>query len=157
MHLVPRSWEDEVMLLERELARAHAALRLEEQRNRGLPQISPVTSAAQYERRADESVTKYVGFLKKHDVLPVHAYTDAEIRKRKGEFVPPETRHFFAIATHHEPMTLYTHFYHWWDLAQMRERPHASPITCWASSSSSTCASRATARATSRASTCSRS
>ncbi|HWN05593.1 MAG TPA: DUF885 family protein, partial [Steroidobacteraceae bacterium] len=24
--------------------------------------------------------------------------------------------------------TLYTHFYHWWDLARMRDEPHPSPI-----------------------------
>ena len=29
---------------------------------------------------------------------------------------------------HREPKTLYTHFYHWWDLAQMRVEPHPSPI-----------------------------
>ena len=32
------------------------------------------------------------------------------------------------MATHREPMTLYTHFYHWFDLARMREEPHPSPI-----------------------------
>jgi uncharacterized protein (DUF885 family) len=55
-------------------------------------------------------------------------YMDAALRAHIGEYVPEETRNFFAIATHREPMTLYTHFYHWWDLAQMREDPHASPI-----------------------------
>ena len=53
---------------------------------------------------------------------------DPALRAQIGEYVPEETRNFFAIATHHEPLTLYTHFYHWWDLAQMRETPHASPI-----------------------------
>ncbi len=53
---------------------------------------------------------------------------DAALRAQIGEFVPEETRNFFAIASHLEPLTLYTHFYHWWDLAQMREDPHASPI-----------------------------
>jgi uncharacterized protein (DUF885 family) len=32
------------------------------------------------------------------------------------------------MATHREPLTLYTHFYHWWDLAQMRAEPHRSPV-----------------------------
>src|ERR1044071_388733 len=30
--------------------------------------------------------------------------------------------------SHHEPLALYSHFYHWWDLARMREEPHASPL-----------------------------
>jgi hypothetical protein len=42
--------------------------------------------------------------------------------------VPLEKRNFFAIATHYEPLTLYTHFYHWWDLARMRDEPHPSPV-----------------------------
>ena len=37
VHLVPMSWEEEVALLTRELNRAHASLKLEEQRNRHLP------------------------------------------------------------------------------------------------------------------------
>ena len=39
-----------------------------------------------------------------------------------------EGRGLIAITSHYEPLTLYTHFYHWWDLAQMREEPHRSPI-----------------------------
>ncbi|MGI9627303.1 MAG: DUF885 family protein, partial [Longimicrobiales bacterium] len=37
VHLVPYSWEDQVALMKRELARAHASMRLEENRNRNLP------------------------------------------------------------------------------------------------------------------------
>ena len=37
VHLLPMTWEDEVRLLERELARAWSSLKLEEQRNRHLP------------------------------------------------------------------------------------------------------------------------
>jgi uncharacterized protein (DUF885 family) len=42
--------------------------------------------------------------------------------------VPLATRNFFAIATHYEPLTLYTHSTHWWDTARMRDEPHSSPI-----------------------------
>ena len=38
--LVPLSWEEEVTILRRELARAHASLRLEENRNRHLPPLA---------------------------------------------------------------------------------------------------------------------
>ena len=40
VHLVPMSWEDEVRLLERELARAWSMLKLEEHRNRDLPPLT---------------------------------------------------------------------------------------------------------------------
>jgi uncharacterized protein (DUF885 family) len=58
----------------------------------------------------------------------MRASMDPALRAKVGEFVPLETRNFFAIATHYEPLTLYTHFYHWWDLARMRDEPHASPV-----------------------------
>ncbi|HSL72711.1 MAG TPA: DUF885 family protein, partial [Longimicrobiales bacterium] len=128
VHLVPMSWEEEVTLLKRELARAHASLRLEEQRNRGLPQLKAVSSPEEYQQRANAAITQYMTFLKDKDVIEIKDYMDPALRERIGTFSPLETRNFFEIASHYEPMTLFTHFYHWWDLAQIREQPHSSPI-----------------------------
>lgn len=128
VHLVPLSWEEEVTLLKRELARAHTSLRMEEQRNRGLPPLPVISSPQEYERRANEAVTRYMAFLQQKEILPIRGYMDSAMRAQIGVYAPEETRNFFAMATHREPMTLYTHFYHWWDLAQMRETPHSSPI-----------------------------
>ena len=128
VHLIPLTWEDEVAILDRELARAHAGLRFEEQRNRGLPQITPAANAEEYAKRANDAVTRFVAFLKEKDILAIQPYTDSALRAQIGEFVPLESRNFFAIASHLEPNTLYTHFYHWWDLAQVRESPHQSPL-----------------------------
>ncbi len=128
VHLVPLSWEEEVTLLERELARAHAGLRLEEQRNRHLPPMRMIASEEEFQRRGNEAVTKYMKFLADRQILPVRPYLDPALRAQIGHYVPEATRNFFAIATHYEPLTLYTHFYHWWDLAQMREEPHPSGI-----------------------------
>ena len=128
VHLVPLTWEEEVALLRRELARAHASLRLEEQRNRGLPPLQPISSPEEFQRRGNEAVSRYHAFLRERHIMPVHDYMDPAMRERIGEYVPEAQRHFFGIASHYEPLTLYTHYYHWWDLAQMRETPHASPI-----------------------------
>ena len=128
VHLVPLTWEDEAAILKRELARAHASLRLEEQRNIGRPQIEPVRNEEEYRRRANASVDKLMAFIKDRDVITVKPNMDPALRTKLGSFVPMEQRNFFAIAMHLEPNTLYTHFYHWWDLAQVRDEPHASPI-----------------------------
>ena len=128
VHLIPMTWEDEVRLLRRELDRAHASLHLEEQRNRNLPPLAAIANPEEYNRRANEAVSKYLAFLKKKEVLPVRAYMDPALRAHLGAFVPAESRNFFQIAMHYDPTTLYTHFYHWWDLARMREEPHPSPI-----------------------------
>lgn len=128
VHLVPLSWEQQVDLLQRELARAHASLRLEEQRNRDLPPMPVITTAEEYQERGNAAVTRYHEFLAAKDIMAVEPWMDPAMRAHVGEFVAEDQRNFFAIATHYEPLTLYTHFYHWWDLARMREQPHASAI-----------------------------
>ena len=128
VQLVPLTWDDEVALLKRELARAHASLKLEEQRNRGLPQLTAAANAEEYRQRASAAVTKYMAFLKDKDVLTVQDYLDPAMREHLGGFVPLERRNFFGIASHYEPMTLFAHWYHWFDHAWMKHAPHASPI-----------------------------
>jgi len=128
VHLVPMSWEEEVDLLERELARSHAALRLEEERNRNLPQISVAADEPEYQRRANLAVTKLIAFLRDRSLYPMRDYMDPALREHLGQFVPLASRNFFAIAMHYDPLTLYTHASHWWDTARMRLEPHPSPI-----------------------------
>jgi Bacterial protein of unknown function (DUF885) len=128
VHVVPMTWDGEVDLLKRELTRAHAALKLEEARNAGTPQLPVIQTPEEYRRRANEAVTRFLDFLEARDLYPMRGNMGPALRAQLGEFVPLETRNFFAIATHYEPLTLYTHFYHWWDLARMRDEPHPSPI-----------------------------
>ena len=128
VYLVPLTWEQEVMLLRRELARTHASLKAEEERNRGLPEMPVIRTPEEYERRANEAVTRFLTFLRDRKLYPMRDNLDPALRAQIGSYVPIETRNFFAIATHYEPLTLYTHFYHWWDLARMRDEPHPSPI-----------------------------
>ena len=126
--LLPTTWEDEVALLKRELARAHASLKLEEERNRTVPPLAVAEDDAEYQRRADRAIRKFVSFLDERKLYPMRGFMDEELRIRRGSFVPLATRNFFAIATHYEPLTLYTHSTHWWDLARARDEPHASPV-----------------------------
>jgi hypothetical protein len=128
VQLVPMTWDDEVALLKRELARAHASLKLEEHRNRGLPQLTPAGSAEEYRQRAGAAITKYMAFLKNKELLAVQDYLDPALREHLGGFVPLERRNFFGIASHYEPMTLFAHFFHWFDHAWMKNAPNASPI-----------------------------
>ena len=128
VHLVPLTWEDEVALLQRELARAHTSLRLEEERNKNLPQLKASATAEEYLKRGNDEITRWMEFLKKNDLITIKPNMDPALRAQIGEFVPEPERNFFGIAVHYEPLSLYTHFYHWWDLAQMRDEPHKSPI-----------------------------
>jgi len=126
--LVPLSWEEEVTIMRRELARAHASLRLEEHRNKDLPPLDPVSNAEEFARLQDRAIRKYLAFLKERKVIPMRDYLERALRERTSAFAPEATRNFFAQATHREPMTLLTHFYHWWDTAHLEANPHPSPI-----------------------------
>jgi hypothetical protein len=128
VHLVPLTWDDEVMLLKSELARAQTMLRLEEQRNRGLPQLVPSASAEEHAKRANDAITKYMAFLRDRDILEVDDTLDPALRRHVDPFVPVENRNFFSIASHYEPITLYAHFYHWFDHEWLVRRPNPSPI-----------------------------
>ena len=128
VHLVPLTWDAEVTLLQRELARAHASLRLEEQRNRGLPPLQPISSPEEWNLRANAAVTKYVDFLRAKEILTVQDYLDPALRERIGPYAPLETRNFFGIASHYEPITLFAHFQHWFDHAWLKNAPNPSVI-----------------------------
>ena len=128
VHLVPMSWEEEVDLLKRELARSHAGLKLEEARNAALPQLPVIETEEEFQRRANDAVARFLAYLEKHDMYPMRANMGPALTAQISHWEPAETRNFFSIATLYEPLTLYTHFYHWWDLARMRDEPHPSPI-----------------------------
>ena len=128
VHYVPISWEEEVWLLQRELDRSWSSLKLEEHRNRNLPPLKAASTPAEYNELADRSATRLMQFLEEQDVIPVKDYMEPALREHLGQFVPEEERNFFYITSHYDPIPLFTHFYHWFELAQMREEPHASPI-----------------------------
>jgi len=128
VHYVPLSWDEEVLLLKRELDRAWSSLKLKEHRNRDLPQLVAASTPEEFARLADESATELMMFLKERKIMLVTDYMEPALREHVGEFVPASERNFFSIASHYVPKPLYSHFYHWFDLAQMREDPHASPI-----------------------------
>jgi hypothetical protein len=128
VHLVPLTWEDEVRLLKRELDRAWASLKLEEQRNRELPPMHAASTPAEYDALADDAVRRVMRFLEEKEIVTIADYLEPALRAHMGEFVPEETRNFFWIAAHYDPAPLFTHFYHWFELARMDNEPHSSPV-----------------------------
>ena len=128
VHLVPLTWEDEVMILKRELARAWSSLKLEEHRNRHLPELEAVDSPEAYDALAETSARSLMDFLERDDIVTVKDYFEPALREHLGEFVPADTRNFFWIGAHYDPRPLYSHFYHWFELARMDTEPNPSPI-----------------------------
>jgi hypothetical protein len=127
VQLVPYTWRDEVTIMERELARAHASLALEEHHNARLPIQVPVASEEDYVRRFNAAVTEYMAFLKDKEILTVRSYMEPALRARVGRFRPGPFE-FFTEVNYRDPEIMRTHDYHWFDLAQMVEEPHPDPI-----------------------------
>ncbi len=131
VHLSPFSWEEQVTLMKRELARSHSSLRLEENRNRDLPELERIQGPAEYDRRLNESVDLYMAFLEREEIETIEDWTDASLRAVNGSFTPAEPgeiRNFFNEVIYRDPDAFRPHMHHWIELARMREAPHQSPI-----------------------------
>ena len=132
VHLVPWSWEETVTLLERELARSHSSLRLEENRNRALPELERIASAEEFDRRLNESVDNYLAFLEREEVQSIEDFMDPALRAVNGTFQPLENpddlRNFFSEVNYRGPDAFRPHMHHWIELATMRDAPHLSPV-----------------------------
>ena len=89
VHLVPMTWEDEVRLLERELARAWSMLKLEEHRNRDLPPLVAASNPEEYDAKAEDAVERIMRFLNEkedsHD-SSVRVYDELDRVSDEGPF-----------------------------------------------------------------------
>lgn len=128
VHLVPLTWDDEVMILKRELARAWSSLKLEEHRNRNLPELKDASTPATYTAMAEKSAQSLITFLDQDEMVTVKDYFAPALQPHLGQYIPAEKRNFFWIVTHYDPRPLYSHFYHWFELARMDTEPHKSEI-----------------------------
>ena len=128
VHLVPLTWEDEVLLLKRELTRAWTGLKLEEHRNRDLPPLTDADSEEAYQLLNEKAANSLLTFLEDQDIVTVKDYFEPALKAHYGTFVPKETRNFFWITAHYDPRPLFSHFYHWFELARMDNEPHTSKI-----------------------------
>ncbi|MFT4605054.1 MAG: hypothetical protein ACI9W4_001793 [Rhodothermales bacterium] len=128
VHLSPFSWEDELQVMERELARSYTALRLEENNNRLLPPQLPIDNAADFERLQNQAVTDFLDFFRSRNIVEMKPYMDPALRARVSSFSPDGPGQFFAQVVYRDPIIMQTHWYHWIDLARTRDEPNASPI-----------------------------
>lgn len=128
VHLIPLSWDEEVSLLKRELDRAWSSLKMEEHLNRNLPPMVSAKTEEEFDAMKEKGVRRLMDFLKDNDIMHIKDNMEPALREHMGKFVPESERNFFYIGMHYDPVPLYSHFYHWFDLAQVRDEPHQSPI-----------------------------
>ena len=128
VHLVPLTWEQEVILLKNELARAWTSLKYEEKNNSKLPYLSTVNNSKEYDELAKKSAEELLSFLDDQKIITVKPYYKDALQPHLGKFIPEYKRNFFWITAHYDPKPLYSHFFHWFELAQMDIDPHKNEI-----------------------------
>jgi hypothetical protein len=128
VELVPYDWDQQVVLLRRELDRALASLRLEELRNRGLPPIKLIDDPAAYKTMADAKTQKFVDFLVEAGLLSVNPRFREVLAAQTSIYQAPDRRNFFAKGAALDPLPLLSHSIHWTELARSKYEPHSSPI-----------------------------
>ena len=128
VHLVTLTWEEEVQLLQRELDRAWSSLKLEEERNKKLPPMKSADTPEDFAKLTDNAVKKMMKFLTDNEIMYIKDNMEPALREHVGSYVPKDERNFFSIGLHYDPLPLYSHMYHWFDLAEVRDNPHDNPI-----------------------------
>ena len=123
VHLVPLSWDDEVMLLKRELARAWSSLKLEEHKNRNLPKLNSASTPEEYNLFVSEASKELINFLDKEEIVDVKDFYKEALDEHLGSYIPEDKRNFFWITAHLDPKPLFSHFFHWFELAEMDFNP----------------------------------
>jgi len=126
--LSPWTFDQQVTLLQRELDRSLASLRLEEVRNRAAPAIPEISDPAEYRRFAERRTAKIYALLVDSGFIPDRPYYRAALAAQTGDYVAPAERNFFSHVTALDPLPLLSHQTHWIELARLRHEPHPSPI-----------------------------
>jgi hypothetical protein len=127
VQLVPYTWQDEVTLMERELARSSASLAVEEQKHTNLPPQVPIASAEEHDRRFAAAVAEYMAFLKDHGILTIRPDMEPGLRAHLGNF-SSGPREFFGEVDARDPEVMRTHGYHWFDKGWMTHVGHPSAV-----------------------------
>jgi len=126
--LSPYDFDAQTVLLQRELDRSLASLRLEEVRNRAAPPIPEISDPAAYRRMAEARTDKLYRLLVDAGFIADRPYYRAALAAQTGDYTPPAERNFFTHVTALDPLPLSSHQTHWIELARLRHEPHPSPI-----------------------------
>jgi hypothetical protein len=126
--LSPYDFDAQKVILQRELDRSLASLRLEEVRNRDAPPIAEISDPGAYRAMAEQRQAKLYALLTGAGFIADRPYYRDALNAQTGTYTPPAERNFFTHVTALDPLPLSSHQYHWIELARLRYEPHPSPI-----------------------------
>jgi hypothetical protein len=126
--LSPLDYDQQLVLLQRELDGSLASLRLEEVRNRSAPPIPEISDPAAYKSMALAREERLYRLLVDGGFIEDRPYYRSALFGQLGDFTPPAERNFFTNVTALDPLPLSSHQFHWVELARLKHEPHPSPI-----------------------------
>lgn len=126
--LSPYDYDQQLLLLQRELDRSLASLRIEEVRNRTAPPITEINDQVAYRRMAEAREQHFYDLLVGTKLIDDKPYFRSALFGQLGDYTPPEKRNFFTNVTALDPLPLSSHQFHWVELARLKYEPNRSPI-----------------------------
>jgi len=113
VQLLPYTWEECLDIVMHEDYRMITTLELERNKNRHLPELQPVETQEEHDRRREEALRFVMEFLEDEDILTIPDYLDIEGYLHRGPLSEPEQwpreRDFFQQTGDREPLPEQTH------------------------------------------------
>ncbi|HEX8680149.1 MAG TPA: DUF885 family protein [Chthoniobacterales bacterium] len=126
--LSPFTYDRQIELLERELDRSLASLRLEEARNREKPPITPIDDPAAYAAMSRAHAEKLYRLWVDTGTIADKPYAHDALLAQAPTYVPLSDRNFFSHVTALDPLPLSSHEFHWIELAKLANETQATPV-----------------------------
>jgi len=122
VHLIPYTWDEMHTMIEAEYYRSLAFLKLEEHKNRNLPEFELTSSEEENIRRQEETVTKIMDFLQEHEIISIPDDLPPLPRDQyprvwgQSAYLRPDYRGYFEQTNDREPMcnvlhVIFGHYY----------------------------------------------
>ena len=130
VYLFPYTWEECRTIVHLEDNRVITFLRLEENRNREVPPLEPVTSQQEYRENVLEALDTIDHFIREQEIYTVPEYlVDDEYRRRRLQATSgpwPENHDYFYVFSHRETLMEETHemIGHHYDLLRQQNGSH---------------------------------
>lgn len=128
VHLSPYTWQDLVRMMERELYRSLATLRLEQHHNRKLPPLKLAATGEEQERLNNAAIDRFMAFMRDEDIFTVKDYMNLDRLRGPRTAPDPAKLDIFSNVEYRDALPMKTHMIHWVEKQRLEKEPYANPI-----------------------------
>jgi len=129
VHLVPYTWQEQLVIVQRELDRALAFLKLEENKNRDVPELERAASKEIYFQRFQQAYDYIMEFYRNEGIFTVADYLHVGGLEAGTSFVPSDKPlDFFRNIEYRDSLPMRAHGTHTLDDLMGEHEPHSNLI-----------------------------